>query len=115
MPSAPLDEETKSVLPKKLKELNRPTIAASIDALCRHYQIAAPAPEMSRLRNRLTHAGDLGDFDFSGAFDLYVELSHILDICILKALGYSGVYRHFATGWEHRSLAESSAAVKSGP
>jgi hypothetical protein len=44
-----VDEETKSVLRKKLKELKRPTIAASIDALCRRYQIAAPAPEVTRL------------------------------------------------------------------
>lgn len=107
----PLDQETRSVLPKKLKDLNRPTIAASIDALCRHFRIAAPANQMSRLRNRLTHAGDLGDFDFPGALELYVELSHILDICLLKALGYSGAYRHWATGWEDRTLSESLEAV----
>ena len=79
-----------SVLRKKRKELNRPTIA-----------------------NRLTHAGDLGGSD-NGALELYVELSHILDICILKALGHSGVYRQLATGWKHKSLAESSAEGKPG-
>jgi hypothetical protein len=96
------ERRDKSVLRKKLKERNRPTIAASIDA-----------PEMTRLRNRLTHAGDLGDSD-NGALELYVELSHILDICILKALGHSGVYRQLATGWKHKSLAESSAQGKPG-
>jgi hypothetical protein len=82
----PLDEETRTVLPKKLKELNRPTIAACVDALCKEFDIVASTTQMTRLRNRLTHAGDLGEFDFREALDLYVELSHILDVCILKAL-----------------------------
>ncbi len=100
----PLEEDTKSVLVKKLKSLNQPTIAASLDALCEHFGIAAATKKIFQLRNRLTHAGDLGDFDFPEALDLYIELSHILDICILKALGYVGIYHHHGTGWQERRV-----------
>ena len=50
------------------------------------------------------HAGDLAEFNFADALELYWELSHVLDVCLLKALGFDGYYHHVRTKWQERSI-----------
>jgi hypothetical protein len=99
-----MDNSAKAIVRKKLKDLNRPPISASLDALCEHYGIKASTKRMAHLRSRLMHAGDLAEFDFSDAIGLYWELSHVLDVCLLKALGFRGLYHHIRTNWKERSI-----------
>jgi hypothetical protein len=99
-----LDDSTTVIVRKKLKDLNRPPISASLDALCEHFGIKASTKKMSHLRSRLIHAGDSEGFEFQDALQLYWELSQVLDVCILKGLGFRGSYHHVRTNWKERSI-----------
>jgi hypothetical protein len=102
-----MSSENQSVLRKNLKTLDRPPIAASLDLLCQNFGVIASTKKMAHLRSRLMHAGTLGEFSFQPALSLYKELSHVLDVCLLKALGYSGSYTHWANEWEERPVTET--------
>jgi hypothetical protein len=110
----PVSQETGKILRNKLKELNRPTIDSALEALFGHFSIQAPTRLLSQLRSRLSHTGDMGDFKFEEAVELFVKLSHIVDVCLLKALGYAGQYRHQATNGEVRSVASAFTTDAAG-
>ena len=63
--------------------------------------------------DRLTphRAGGYGDFDFPDAITLYFKLSHLIDVCVLKLLGYDGYYQHKDTDWIPTELINQSAVA----
>jgi hypothetical protein len=60
--------------------------------------------DMGILRNKLTHSASYGNFDFSKVIDLQYKLSHVVDVCVLKILGYDGYYCHKNTAWRNVRL-----------
>jgi hypothetical protein len=66
---------------------------------------------MIELRNKLVHTGSYGDFEFPEAIKLWRTLSHIIDVCVLKLLGYDGNYHHLDTNWMPKRIEKIQSAA----
>lgn len=83
-----LSDEQKRAPVSKLRSANTPSALFLLDELCLGLGVNGLEKDMGILRNRLTHSASYGNFDFSKVIDLQYKLSHVLDVCILKILGY---------------------------
>jgi hypothetical protein len=102
-----LDANQKGKLIKELKEANNPvpTINQSIEALCSFFGVEGYSSEMGRLRSALFHRGSTDGLSFEEVGQLYIDLSEIMAVCLLKALNYSGRYiPNDRSRIEHRPL-----------
>ena len=99
-----LSAEQKRALISKLRSANTPSAPVLLDELCLGLGVNGLEREMGVLRNRLTHSASYGNFDFSKVIDLQYKLSHVVDVCVLKILGYDGYYCHKNTAWRNVRL-----------
>lgn len=94
-----LSDSQRKLLFRVLRNANNPPAAVELEALCKQIGVTGFEKEMSDLRNKLVHTGTYGDFEFPDAIKLWRTLSHIIDVCVLKLLGYDGKYQHLDTNW----------------
>ncbi|MDE1161991.1 MAG: hypothetical protein PW792_08600 [Acidobacteriaceae bacterium] len=106
----PLSPEQEKAIIGKLRGANTPSTGVQIDEFCRSLGVKGLEKDMTELRNKLTHTAAYGNFDLPKVLSLHVELSHVVDVCVLKILGYRGYYCHRATDWRNVSLDEESTA-----
>ncbi len=106
-----LSDPQRRLLYRVLRNANNPPAAVELEALCKQIGVTGFEKEMSDLRNRLVHSGTYGDFDFPDAVKLWRTLSHIIDVCVLKLLGYDGNYHHLDTNWAPRRIEKTSSAA----
>jgi hypothetical protein len=99
-----LSDDKKRILISKLRSADTPPAAVLLDELCRGLGVNGLEKDMGILRNKLTHSASYGGFDFSKVVDLQYKLSHVVDVCVLKILGYDGYYCHKNTGWRNVRL-----------
>ena len=109
-----LPEQEKAII-GKLRGANTPSTGVQIDDFCRSLGVKGLEKDMTELRNKLTHTAAYGDFDFSKVLSLQVELSHVVDVCVLKILDYKGYYCHRATNWRNVSLDEEPPLQETVP
>lgn len=88
----------KNELSGLLKRIGAPSLAKQLNALCDQFGVRRVSRDMSRLRNALFHAGELGDF--KAGLEQTQQLSHLFDVMILRILGFKGVYHHIDTKWK---------------
>jgi hypothetical protein len=101
----------RNLLARNLRQANNPPATVELEALCKQLGVQGYEKDMGLLRDKLVHTGGYGDFDFPDAIMLYFKLSHLIDVCVLKLLGYDGYYQHKATDWKPMRLANQSAAA----
>jgi hypothetical protein len=102
----PLTDQQRQILISKMGSANAAPIPVELDALCRQLGVRGFEKDMSELRNRLVHTGDYGDFKSPESVRLLKNLSHIVDVCVLKLLKFDGFYHHWATGWKLTNVKE---------
>jgi hypothetical protein len=95
-----LSAEQQKTIISKLRQANTPPATFPLEQLCQQLGVSGLDKEMSVLRNKLTHTASYGGFDFSKVSDLQFRLSHVVDLCVLKILGYDGYYCHKVTAWK---------------
>lgn len=105
--------EQKRALMSKLRGANAPPAAILLEELCSELGVVGLEKEMGVLRNKLTHTAFYGDFDFPKVLDLHVKLSHVVDVCVLKILGYDGYYCNRATAWRNVLLGQQPSSDES--
>ena len=110
----PLSPGQEKAIIGKLRGANAPSTGVQIDEFCRSLGVKGLEKDMTELRNKLTHTAAYGDFDLSKVLSLHVELSHVVDVCVLKILGFRGYYCHRATNWSNVSLDEQPPEQESG-
>jgi hypothetical protein len=110
-----LSDEQKRALISKLRSANTPSAPVLLDELCRGLGINGLERDIGILRNRLTHSASYGNFDFSKVVDLQYKLSHVVDVCVLKILGYDGYYCHKNTAWRNVRLPLAPSANAEPP
>ena len=101
-----LSPEQEKVIIGKLRGANAPPAGVQLDELCKSLGVTGLERDMAELRNKLTHTASYGDFSFPRVIELHVKLSHVVDVCVLKILGYDGYYCHRATNWRNARLGE---------
>jgi hypothetical protein len=106
-----LSDSQKQLLLRVLRNANHPPAAVELEALCQQIGVKGYEKEMSELRNKLVHTGAYGDFQFPDAIKLWRRLSHIIDVCVLKLLGYGGRYHHLDTDWRPTALFEHESTA----
>jgi len=106
-----LTSAQRNLLARNLRLANNPPATLELEALCKQLGVQGYEKEIGLLRNKLVHTGRYGDFDFPDAITLYFKLSHLIDVCVLKLLGYDGYYQHKVTNWKPTRLANQSAAA----
>jgi hypothetical protein len=99
-----LSDEQKRALISKLRSANTPSAPVLLDELCLGLGVNGLERYMGVLRNRLTHSASYGNFDFSKVIDLQYKLSHVVDVCVLKILGYDGYYCQKNAAWRNVRL-----------
>jgi hypothetical protein len=99
-----LSDEQKRALISRLRSANTPSAPFLLDELCLGLGVNGLEKDMGTLRNKLTHSASYGNFDFSKVIDLQYKLSHVVDVCVLKILGYDGYYCHKNTAWRNVQL-----------
>jgi hypothetical protein len=109
-----LAPEQKRALISKLRGANSPPAAVLLEELCTELRVIGLEKDMGVLRNKLTHTASYGNFDFPKVLDLHVKLSHVVDVCVLKILGYDGYYCHRATAWRNILLGQQPPSEESG-
>jgi hypothetical protein len=105
-------EQEKAII-GKLRGANTPSAGVQLEEFCRSLGVKGLEKDMAELRNKLTHTASYGDFDFSKVLELHVKLSHVVDVCVLKILGYNGYYCHRATNWRNIRLGEDPTSEES--
>ena len=103
-----LSPEQERVIIGKLRGANVPPAGVQLDELCKSLGVTGLERDMAELRNRLTHTASYGGFSFPRVLELHVKLSHVVDVCVLKILGYDGYYCHRATNWRNVRLGEEA-------
>ena len=102
--TGPLSAEQRKAVVSKLRQADTPPATFPLEQLCLQLGVSGLDKEMSVLRNKLTHTASYGGFDFSKVSDLQFRLSHVVDLCVLKILGYEGYYCHKVTAWKDVKL-----------
>ncbi len=105
-----LSPEQERVIIGKLRGANTPPSGVQLDELCKSLGVTGLERDMAELRNKLTHTASYGDFNFPRVLELHVKLSHVVDVCVLKILGYDGYYCHRATNWRNVRLGEEATS-----
>jgi hypothetical protein len=105
-------EQEKAII-GKLRGANTPAAGVLLDEFCQSLGVTGLEKDMAELRNKLTHTASYGDFDLSKVLELHVKLSHVVDVCVLKLLGYDGYYCHRATNWRNIRLGEDPTSDES--
>lgn len=103
-----LSPEQEKIIIGKLRGANAPPAGVQLDELCKSLGVKGLERDMAELRNKLTHTASYGDFSFPRVLELHVKLSHVVDMCVLKILGYDGYYCHRATNWRNVRLGEEA-------
>lgn len=99
-----LSPEQKKNLISQLRSANNPSAGLLLEELCEGLGVTGLEKDMGILRNRLAHTASYGNFEFSKVRNLEKKLSHVVDVCVLKILGYDGYYCHENTGWKNTKL-----------
>jgi hypothetical protein len=94
-----LSQDQAKLLISKIRSVNSPPTIVLLEELCASLGVLGLDKDIGLLRNKLFHAGSYGNFEFSKVVELRKNLSHVVDVCVLKVLGYDGYYRHEATAW----------------
>jgi hypothetical protein len=100
-------EQEKAVI-NKLRGANTPPAGVLLEELCKSLGVTGLERDMAELRNKLTHTASYGNFSFPRVLELHVKLSHVVDVCVLKILGYGGYYCHRATNWRNVRVGEDA-------
>jgi hypothetical protein len=103
-----LNEQQRRLIISRVRSANSPPVALELEALCGQLNVVGFDKEMGELRSKLVHTGGYGDFEFPEAVTLYRKLSHIVDVCVLRLLGFDGFYHHWATDWKPTPLNKHS-------
>jgi hypothetical protein len=98
-------EQEKAIV-GKLRGANTPAAGVLLDEFCQSLGVTGLEKDMAELRNKLTYTDSYGDFDLSTVLELHVKLPHVVDVCVLKLLGYNCYYSHRATNWRNIRLGE---------
>ncbi len=108
----PLSSEQENLIVSKLRGANAPPAGVLLDELCKSLGVTGLERDMAELRNKLTHTASYGNFDFPRVLELHVKLSHVVDVCVLKILGYEGYYCHRATNWRSVRLGGEPSSLQ---
>lgn len=99
-----LNDSQRNTLSNGLRYANYPPATIELEALCKQLKVTGFEKTMTALRNKLVHTGAYGKFKFPHAIKLYFGLSHVIDVCVLRLLGFDGYYQHKDTDWKPVSL-----------